>query len=60
MVQSVAQTHQRAVSDLSWSLFDENLLATCSADTFINLWDIRDAKKPIKKDSFCGWTGLIY
>lgn len=55
-LQSTIQTHQRAVSDLSWSLFDVNTLATCSADTYINLWDVRDPKKPIKLKSFCGWT----
>lgn len=55
-LQSTLQTHQRAVSDLSWSLFDPNVLATCSADTYINLWDVRDPKKPIKRESFCGWT----
>eukprot|EP01117_Protostelium_nocturnum_P017821 TRINITY_DN7324_c0_g1_i1.p1 TRINITY_DN7324_c0_g1~~TRINITY_DN7324_c0_g1_i1.p1 ORF type:complete len:990 (-),score=267.00 TRINITY_DN7324_c0_g1_i1:50-3019(-) len=55
-LQCTLQTHQRAVSDLAWSLFDRNVLATCSADTYINLWDMRDPKKPIKKESFCGWT----
>ena len=55
-LQATLQTHQRAVSDLSWSLFDCNSLATCSADTYINLWDVRDAKRPIKMKSFCGWT----
>ena len=55
-LQATLQTHQRAVSDLSWSLFDFNILATCSADTYINLWDVRDPRKPIKRESFCGWT----
>ncbi|PRP84715.1 WD repeat-containing protein 59-like [Planoprotostelium fungivorum] len=53
---TLTQSHQRAISDLAWSLFDKNLLATCSADTYINLWDIRDPKRAIKKESFCGWT----
>lgn len=40
-MQTTLPAHQRAVSDLSWSLFEPNILATCSADTYINLWDIR-------------------
>jgi WD40 repeat protein len=55
-LQSTLQSHSRAVSDISWSYFDPNVLATCSADTYINLWDIRDPKKPNKTNAFCGWT----
>eukprot|EP01027_Heterolobosea_sp_BB2_P018146 GEZU01025616.1.p1 GENE.GEZU01025616.1~~GEZU01025616.1.p1 ORF type:complete len:802 (-),score=99.06 GEZU01025616.1:91-2496(-) len=49
------QTHARSVSDVCWSPFEPNVLATCSADTYIHLWDTRqENKKPIK--SFCAWT----
>lgn len=50
------QSHRRAVSDLNWSPFDANLLATCAADTFVNLWDVRDARNSLKLKSFCGYT----
>lgn len=38
--------HTRAVSDLNWHHFEPALLATCSVDTYINIWDVRDPRKP--------------
>ncbi|XP_074645024.1 GATOR2 complex protein WDR59-like isoform X3 [Tubulanus polymorphus] len=40
------KSHTRVISDLDWSPFDPNILATCSMDTFTFLWDIRDARRP--------------
>lgn len=40
------RAHTRAISGLNWHRFDPNILATCSVDTFVNIWDIRDPKKP--------------
>ncbi|XP_049822756.1 GATOR complex protein WDR59 isoform X2 [Aethina tumida] len=40
------RAHTRVITDLSWHRFDPNILASCSADTFIHIWDIRDARKP--------------
>ncbi|XP_022243769.1 GATOR complex protein WDR59-like, partial [Limulus polyphemus] len=39
--------HTRTISDINWAVFDPNVLATASIDTFIYLWDIRDPRKPI-------------
>jgi WD40 repeat protein len=47
--------HQRAVTGLTWSSADPNTIATCSADSFIHLWDIRDENKTVR--SFCAFTG---
>ncbi|KAK3086097.1 hypothetical protein FSP39_013508 [Pinctada imbricata] len=44
--QSSIRGHSRTVSDVSWSPFDVNIIASCSVDALINLWDIRDTKKP--------------
>ncbi|EFA85200.1 hypothetical protein PPL_02200 [Heterostelium album PN500] len=41
-------SHQRPISDLSWSLFDKDILATTSADSFVNLWDLRSPKRVMK------------
>lgn len=63
------RAHKRAVTGLTWSYADPNLMATCSTDSFLNLWDIRDenrvcrrfstkltfSKKPSR--SFCAFTG---
>ncbi|XP_014674400.1 PREDICTED: WD repeat-containing protein 59-like [Priapulus caudatus] len=38
--------HTRVISDLDWSYFDADWVATCSVDTYIYLWDIRDTRKP--------------
>ncbi|VDI29347.1 WD repeat-containing protein 59 [Mytilus galloprovincialis] len=38
--------HSRTVSDLDWSPFDVNIIASCSVDSYTHLWDIRDPKKP--------------
>lgn len=35
------EAHTRPISDMAWSLFDPNLLCTCSADEFIYFWDPR-------------------
>nr|CAD7194662.1 unnamed protein product [Timema douglasi] len=40
------RSHTRVVTDLNWHRFDPNILATCSIDTFIYLWDIRDLRRP--------------
>ncbi|XP_035678671.1 GATOR complex protein WDR59-like isoform X2 [Branchiostoma floridae] len=43
---SVLKGHTRVISDVDWSMSDANTMATCSVDTYIYLWDIRDPRKP--------------
>ena len=38
--------HKRVVADLTWSPLEPNILASCSADPFIIIWDIRTPNKP--------------
>ncbi|XP_063236858.1 GATOR2 complex protein WDR59 isoform X2 [Bacillus rossius redtenbacheri] len=40
------RAHTRAVSGLDWHRFDPNMLASCSLDTFIHMWDVRDPRRP--------------
>ncbi|CAH0557006.1 unnamed protein product [Brassicogethes aeneus] len=40
------RAHTRVITDLNWHRFDPNLIASCSADTFIHIWDIRDPRRP--------------
>lgn len=42
----IIKGHRRNVTDINWSPFDRNALATCSMDTFVNIWDIRDTRRP--------------
>lgn len=47
-VVATLRAHTRPVSDVSWSLADPMLLATCSADTKTHLWDVRAPQKPVQ------------
>ncbi|XP_044008732.1 GATOR complex protein WDR59 isoform X2 [Aphidius gifuensis] len=38
--------HTRVISDLNWHPKEPDIIATCSIDTFIHIWDIRDQRKP--------------
>ncbi|KAF9430665.1 hypothetical protein BGZ76_000763 [Entomortierella beljakovae] len=53
-VELILHAHSRAITDINWSPFVPDLLATCSVDTFVHLWDLRTPKKPV--NSFCAWT----
>ncbi|XP_069112320.1 GATOR2 complex protein WDR59-like isoform X6 [Argopecten irradians] len=44
--QSTMKGHTRTVSDIDWSPFDVNVIASCSVDTFTHLWDVREPRKP--------------
>jgi|EP01047_Picozoa_sp_COSAG01_P035791 WD40 repeat protein len=52
----VLREHRRSVNSICWHPFDESstALATCSADSYIHLWDIRTPQRPAL--SFCAWT----
>lgn len=39
--------HARAVLDLDWNFAEPTLLVTCSVDNYVNIWDIRDVRKPV-------------
>ena len=51
------QAHMRAIADIAWSVREPNILASISADTYINIWDIRTRSRyPAAKASPCIWT----
>lgn len=35
------------ITDLNWHQSDPNVLASCSVDTFIHIWDLRDSRRPM-------------
>eukprot|EP00741_Cyanophora_paradoxa_P021733 tig00000241_g20976.t1 len=56
-LQSTLQAHTRPVGDLAWSAHDPNLLATCSADPQLRVWDVRSPGAPSKSIT-CGPGGV--
>ncbi|XP_043237262.1 GATOR complex protein WDR59-like isoform X1 [Amphibalanus amphitrite] len=40
------QSHRRTITDLDWH-WSEPLLATCSVDTNVHLWDVREPRRPV-------------
>ncbi|XP_022914138.1 GATOR2 complex protein WDR59 isoform X2 [Onthophagus taurus] len=40
------RAHTRVITGLNWHRSDPNILASCSVDTFIYIWDIRDSRRP--------------
>ncbi|KAK6094906.1 hypothetical protein MT418_005170 [Batrachochytrium dendrobatidis] len=54
-VELIINKHTRAVSDIHWSPFHPESIATCSYDAYIHLWDLRQSTvKPSM--SFSSWT----
>ncbi|XP_076648251.1 WD repeat domain 59 isoform X3 [Halictus rubicundus] len=58
------KAHTRVVSDLNWHPKEPDIIASCSIDTFIHIWDIRDQRKPclslsaVAGSSQVRWNGL--
>jgi WD40 repeat protein len=51
------QTHKRIVCDVGWNYGNPNLLATCAADNYVFIWDLRDTTKPMR--FFKSFTGSL-
>ncbi|CAL4061827.1 unnamed protein product [Meganyctiphanes norvegica] len=41
------KAHTRTITDLNWHKTEAHLLATCSIDTFVHIWDTRETRKPV-------------
>lgn len=41
-IEHVFHAHTRAISDINWSPHQPDILATCSVDTYVHLWDLRE------------------
>ena len=54
-VEYILSKHARAVSDIHWSPFHPETIATCSYDASVHIWDLRTgASKPT--NSFSAWN----
>ena len=52
-VEHILHGHTRAISDINFSAFHPDILATCAVDSFVHCWDLRHPAKPAM--SFCDW-----
>lgn len=50
------KAHTRVISDLNWHPKEPDILASCSIDTFIHIWDLRDQRRPCLSLSAVGKT----
>lgn len=67
-IEHVFHAHARAISDINWSPHQPDILATCSVDTYVHLWDLRepqirskdqdDDRKMRPSSSFTPWNGM--
>lgn len=48
------RAHTRVISGLNWHPKEPDIIATCSIDTFIHIWDLRDVRKPCLSFSAVG------
>lgn len=48
-VQNILHRHTRAITDINFHPLDPEMLATCSIDTFVLSWDMRNPRRPAGK-----------
>ncbi|XP_055355079.1 GATOR complex protein WDR59-like [Paramacrobiotus metropolitanus] len=39
--------HARSILDLDWNFAEPTVLVTCSVDSYVNIWDVKDVRKPV-------------
>jgi WD40 repeat protein len=52
-IEHMLHGHKRAITDINFHALHPEVLATCSIDSYIHVWDLRDPKKP--SQSFADW-----
>lgn len=52
-IEHMLHGHQRAITDINFHSLHPEILATCSIDSYIHVWDLRDPKQPAH--SFADW-----
>lgn len=52
-IEHVLHAHSRAITDINFSAFHPDILATCAVDSFVHCWDLRTPSRPAI--SFSDW-----
>ncbi|KAK1976532.1 WD repeat-containing protein [Colletotrichum cereale] len=47
------QGHSRAITDINWSAYHPDHLASCAVDGYVHCWDLRRPRQPVL--TFCDW-----
>lgn len=59
-VERLLDAHSRAITDLNWSPMHPDVIASCSVDTWIRVWDLRmfsHGTRPAQ--SLCSWNASM-
>lgn len=52
-IEHTLHAHSRAITDINFSAFHPDMLATCAVDAFVHCWDLRTSSRPVI--SFSDW-----
>ena len=52
-IEHVLHAHSRAITDINFSPYHPDILATCAVDSYVHCWDLRHPRKPAI--TFCDW-----
>ncbi|KAJ6262107.1 hypothetical protein Dda_2912 [Drechslerella dactyloides] len=61
-VETVLHGHSRAITDINFSAYNPDHLATCAVDSYVHIWDMRTSRRPVLSfsDWFAGATQVKY
>ncbi|KAG9000661.1 hypothetical protein FRB94_005314 [Tulasnella sp. JGI-2019a] len=52
-IQHIFERHYRAITDINWSYFEPDIIASCGIDSWVWAWDLRQGPRPIW--GLCAW-----
>ena len=59
-VERLLDAHSRAITDLNWSPMHPDVIASCSVDTWIRVWDLRMSSHVTRPaQSLCSWNASM-
>ncbi|UZJ56348.1 hypothetical protein CBS101457_005668 [Exobasidium rhododendri] len=56
-ISHVLDAHTRAITDINWSPFHPEILASCGIDTWMWAWDLREPSRPIQ--GYSAWNAAM-
>lgn len=56
-ISHVLHAHTRAITDINWSPFHPEVLASCSIDTWTWSWDLREPSRP--RQGYSAWNAAM-